>query len=207
MRASLYPAAAALLLSFCSPANDRRADETGRAGESVPEGSAADTIAPTDTGAYAGSANATTPAAILSQMNVANTAEIQTARYAAKHARSPAVKRIANQLAEDHSKNRDKVRSLARQLDVPLTPAAGGDLSASDSLGLPPDLQGRSAAELDRAFIEGQIEEHQGSIAKIEWELLPTAQNQQVKVYLEETVKDMRSHLASLQEVRQQLAS
>lgn len=199
MRSALYPAAALLLLTFCGPGNDRRSDETAMAG------SAADTISPGDTGAYAGSADATTPAAILSQMNVSNTAEIQLARYAAARAESPAVKKVAHQLAEDHARNRERVRSLARELDIPLTPAAGGDLSASDSLDLPPDLEDQSGGELDGTFIESQIKEHVESIEKLEKQLLPTAQEPRVREYLQETLEEMRGHLASLQQVRQQL--
>lgn len=198
-----FPAAALAVLTFCSPANDRRTDGTETASDGSAGLSSRDTAPapPADTSAGAVS----TPAAILSQMNVANTAEIQLGRMAAKKAASPEVKRIAEKLAVDHSKNREQVRDLAQKLNVPLTPAAGGDVTASDSVALPSDLESKSGAEFDRAFVEHQIEDHESNIQKIQSQMLPTAQDPQVKIYLQRTLADMQGHLASLKEVQQKI--
>ncbi len=207
MRSRFLPLGALLLLSFCSPANDRRSGETGMAGDEPGGVSGRDTMPSPAAPSTADADASTTPAAILSQMNVANTTEIQLARLAAKKASSPEVKRIAEKLAIDHSKNREQVRALSQQLNVPVTPAAGGDLSAADSVAMPADLQGKTGTEFDNAFVQHEIRDHETNIQRIQSQLLPAAQDPQLKSYLQKTIAEMQGHLASLNQVRQKIGS
>ncbi len=208
MRSALIPAAALALLTFCSPGNDRQSD-TGMASDGSGGMSSRDTApssAPAPAGTDAGTTEATPPA-ILSQMNVSNTMEIQLSRMASKQATSPAVKRIATLLVTDHSKNRKEVTALAKKLNVSLTPAAGGSVTGSDSAAMPADLQGASGAEFDRAFVQHQIQLHENNIQKIQNQLLPAVQEPQIKAYLQKTLKEMQGHLATLEQTEQQLSS
>src|SRR4051794_4421215 len=142
----LAPAAALLLLTFCSPRSDNQAGS-----ESASNGaggmSSHDTVPMAAPPADTTSNPAATPAAILSQMNVANTTEIQLARMAAKKASSPAVKQLAQKLAADHTKNRQQVISLAKQMKVSLTPQSGGSVTSLDSAAVPSDFRTASGAE------------------------------------------------------------
>jgi putative membrane protein len=194
MRSVRFPAAALGLLTFCSPANNRRTGETGMATDTTAHPSA-------DSASAAPSAEAATPAAILSQLYAANTAEIQLSKLAEKKASSPAVKRIAAQLASDHAKNREEERALAQKLNISLTPAP------SDTAATPSDLQGKTGRDFDKAFVEYQIKAHQDNIDKIQTQLLPAASNPEVKAYLQKTLTAMQGHLASLKQVQQQLGS
>jgi putative membrane protein len=207
MQTRFLPLAAFVLLMSCSPDKGGRDDNSGMA-EGAPGGlSSRDTMpTSTDTGA-AGEIVDASPAGVLSQMNVANTIEIQLSNLAARKATAPAVKQVAQKLATDHSKNREQVRALAQQLNVQLTPARGGSISAADSVAMPSDLEGESGAEFDRAFIRHEIADHQTSVQKIEAQLLPAAESPQIKEYLEKTLTEMKGHLASLQQVQQQLGS
>lgn len=205
MRA-FFPAAALALLTFCSPGNDRRAAGTESASDGAGGFSSRDTVPSPAPPADVSLDAATKPSAILSQMNVANTTEIQLARMAAQKASSPQVKKLAEKLAVDHSKNREQVRALARKLDVTLIPAAGGDVTTADSAAIPSDLRTLSGAEFDRAFVEHQIRDHESSIERIRSQLLPAAQTPQVETYLQRTLTDMQAHLASLKEVQQKIA-
>jgi len=154
-----------------------------------------------------GGSTEATPPAILSQMNVANTMEIQLSRMASKQATNPAVKRVATLLVTDHSKNRQEVTALAKKLNVSLTPAAGGDISASDSAAMPAELQGKTGAEFDRAFVQHQIQLHQSNIQKIQNQMLPAVEEPQLKSYLQKTAKEMQGHLATLEKTEQQISS
>jgi putative membrane protein len=126
---------------------------------------------------------------------------------ASKQATTPAVKRIATQLVTDHTKNRREVTALAKKLNVSLTPATGGDVSARDSAAMPAELQGKSGPEFDRAFVQHQIQLHENNIQKIQTQLLPAVEEPQVKAYLQKTLKAMQGHLATLQKTEQQLSS
>jgi putative membrane protein len=209
MRPLLIPAAALALLTFCSPSRDRQSSETGMGGATSGGLSSNDTMQPvgSDTTATP-SANATgTPTAMLSQLNVANTTEIQVSRLAAKQASSPQVKQIARKLQTDHTKNQQQLKALAQKLNLNLTSAQGGDVAAADSAALPSDLQGKSGAEFDKAFVRHEVEDHQANIDKIKNQMIPAAQNQQVKTYLQKTLTDMQGHLAALKRVQQQVGA
>lgn len=197
MRSALFPATALALLTFCSPASNRRTGETGMA---------TDTAArpPADSASAAPGAEAVTPAGILSQLYVANTTEIQLSKEAAKKATSSAVKRIAAKLAADHSKNREEERALAQKLNITLAPATGAG-AASDSTSLPSELQGKTGRVFDKAFVEHEIKDHEDNIQKIQTQLLPAASNPEVKAYLQKTLSAIQGHLASLKQVRQRL--
>jgi putative membrane protein len=208
MQFSLLSTASLILLASCSPGN-RGSSETGMADGGGGGFNSRDTIAsaPADSSAASGGNATASPAAILSQMNIANTTEIQVATMAAKKAASPKVKQIATKLATDHTKNREQVRALAQKLNASLTPAQGGNVSAADSAAMPPDLQGKSGRDFDRAFIQHEISDHQSNIEKLQTQAIPSEQNADVKAYLQKTVTEMQGHLASLKQVQHQLGS
>jgi putative membrane protein len=197
MRLVCFPAAALALLTFCSPGNTRRTD-TGMATDTTAQPSA-DSAAP--------AAEAVSPAGTLSQLYVANTTEIQLSKLAERKAASPAVKRVAAKLAADHAKNREDVRALAQKLNLTLTPATGTGAFGADSAALPPELQGNTGPDFDKAFVEHELQDHQDNIGKIQTQLLPAASSPEVKAYLQKTLTAMQGHLASLKQVQRQLGS
>lgn len=203
MRSRFLPAAALVLLTFCSSDRDRDSSETGMAQGRAGELKAHDTM-PSATG-DAATTGMPSPAAVLSQLYVANTTEIQLSELAARKASSPTVKQLASKLAADHSRNRAEERALAQKLGLALIPAAGGDLAAADSAALPAELQGKTGVDFDKAFVEHEIKEHEGNIEKLRNELLPATQNPEVRGYLQRTLSVVQGHLADLKEVQQQL--
>ena len=199
---------ALVLLVSCSPGN-QRSSETGMAkggagGLSTRDSMPAtpDTMSFTRTDTTSGTGAASAPAALLSQLNEANTAEIQLSTVAAKKARSPRVKQVARKLAAEHTKNREELRALAQKLNVTLT-SGQGDSSST----VPPDLRGKSGRNFDRAFIQHEINAHQASIEALQTQAIPAVQNADIKGYLQTTVKDMQGHLSSLKQVQKQLGS
>jgi putative membrane protein len=206
MRIFWLPGTVLILAVACSSGDNRRGGDTGMADSAAGGLSSHDTMPTGDTGPVGGNTSVT-PEGVLSQMNVANTTEIQLATVAAKQARSAQVKQIARKLAADHTRNRDQLRALAQKLNVSLTPSQGGSVSAADSAAMPADLQSKSGADFDRAFVQHEIDDHQSNIEKIEGQILPSMQDEQVKAYLQKTVTEMQGHLSSLQKLQQQLGS
>jgi putative membrane protein len=206
MRPFLIPAAVLALLTFCSPDRNRQNAETGMAGANAGSLSSNDGM-PTRSGDSAGPAgeHTPTPAGILSELRMANSAEIRAAGAVARQATAPQVKQAAKKLVADHTRNLEQLRALAQKLNLTLISDQGGG-ATTDSTALPPELQGSSGAELDNAFIQHEIEEHQANIEKIRTEMLPAAQNEQMKTYLQKTVSEMKGHLAALKRVEQQLS-
>jgi putative membrane protein len=208
MKVQLSTTAVLLTLVACSSDNSRRGGDTGMA-EGAPGGISSHDTMPSamgESGAVSGNTEAT-PAGVLSQMNVANTTEIQLSTLATKKASSPQVKQIARELVADHTKNREEVRALAQKVKVSLTPAQGGSISSADSVALPQDLQSLSGAAFDKAWLQHQINAHNANIQRIQNQTLPSVQDPEIKSYLQKTLTDMQSHLASLEQVEQQLGS
>src|SRR3954463_4386702 len=110
MKRPVLPVAVLALLTFCSPDRNRQTPETGMGGATAGGLSSNDTM-PTggaDSSAPAGAATPS-PAGILSQLSVANSAEIRLANMVAKEATSPQVKQVARKLAADHGKNLEQL--------------------------------------------------------------------------------------------------
>ena len=209
MRFAFISAALLTLVVSCS-SGDRNSRDTGMADNGAGGFNSRDTIpaagtSAADTSTGPGASVAPESAGILSQLNVANTTEIQLATLAAKKAASPHVKQVAARLAADHSKNREQLRALAHKLNLTLTPAQGGSVSAADSVVMPPDLQGKTGRNFDRAFIQQEINDHQSNIEKLQAQAIPSAANADIKAYLQQTLSDMQGHLASLKQVQQRL--
>lgn len=178
-------------LLSCSPGTDRHSSESGMA---------RDTVA-----LLASDSQGVTAPGLLSRLYVANTAEIQLSRLAARRAVSPAVRWVARRLASDHTRNREEEHALAEKLDISLTPAAVGD-AAPDRVALPPGLEGKSGREFDGSYIEHEIAAHQASVEEIQNRLLPVTRSPEVRAYLQKTLAAVGDHLEILKQIQQQLS-
>lgn len=205
---AVLPYALLLLLVSCS---NPRGSDTGMAEGGAGGLSTRDTMPATpDTMSFTRTDSNKTgatfaPSAILSELNAANTNEIQLSTVAAKKARSPKVKQAARKLAADHAKNREELRALAQKLNVTLTPAQRGSVSAAGSAALPVDLRAVSGRNFDLAFLDHEIADHQSDIQKLQTQVMPSVQNADIKAYLQTTVTEMQGHLNNLKQVRKQL--
>jgi putative membrane protein len=205
----LYAAAAALVwLAACGPRGNanRAGRETGMAGDT-----ASVTRAPAvggDTGVSAGRPGAAgvrtdsmDAAGILTMLSTANLQEIHEAQYVQKNTKNAAVKALARKLEADHSANLQKARKLANQLGVSQRlPSDSAQANAA-----PAQLQGMTGAALDSAFVAQQAEAHQTNIDRIRSQMIPAAQNAQLKQYLQQTLAAMQGHLRQVQQVQRQL--
>jgi putative membrane protein len=199
MRSSVIPAVAAALVMACTPAQTERRGDRSAGAETGMSGS--------DTATSGTPTGETAPAlsGILSRLELANTAEIETSELASSQAQSPEVKRIARRLVTEHTENRSELEALAKQKGADLIDAAGGS-TKRDTAGVLA-LKGLQGAAFDSAFVAAQIETHRANLDAIQNQLLPSTQDQEVRRYLEKTQAAMRQHLASLEQAQQQLKS
>jgi putative membrane protein len=140
-------------------------------------------------------------AGILTMLTIANTQEIQEARFVQNHGSTAAVKSLARKLETDHKANMQKGRTIAGQLGV--RGRLPTDSAAADAA--PTQLQGMTGAALDRAYVQHQLEAHRTNIDRIRNQMLPAAKDAQLKQYLQQTVTAMEGHLKQVQQVEQQL--
>src|SRR5215208_1965234 len=99
MRFMIAPAAL-IVLTYCSPGNNSQGRESGTGQQTAGGLSSNDTMSSTNTDSAAPAGEGTaTPTAMLSQLNVGNTTEIQLGQLVARKGASSQVKQIAQKLA------------------------------------------------------------------------------------------------------------
>jgi putative membrane protein len=203
MRWSIVLPAVAVVLSACSPGQtDRRqgAADAGSSSDTITTGSVDTASSGTPTGEGTASASG-----ILSRLEEANSAEIESSRLAARQGQTPAVRKIAQQLVLQHDRNRKELEALAQRKQIDLVGRAGGT-TVRDTSGVLA-LKGLSGARFDSAFVAAQIQAHRTNIEAIQGQMLPAASDPDIRQYLEKTRAEMEKHLADLEAAQAKLPS
>ncbi|HEX2077251.1 MAG TPA: DUF4142 domain-containing protein [Longimicrobium sp.] len=120
----------------------------------------------------------------------------------------PQVKAFARQMITQHTALGDTVNGVAQQNGI--TPAPDSLSAQLDSVTSAEvqRLRGLSGPALDRAFMLYMVRSHENVLHAIEGDLLPAAQNPQLRTALEQDVLPMvRAHLAKADSIRRTLGS
>ena len=207
---TLLSVAAIALAAACSPSNP----ETGAAGSGATDTTMAGGAAAHDAtydsatgGAATGMAantGALDDATILARLSSTDEAEIREAQMVQRSGSNAQVKAFAKKLEADHQAHMKKGVALAQQLGTPPNPAVRAD-AAKDHAGMADDLEGKTGAELDRAYIDNQIDAHEKAVSMLRDEFLPAAKNAQLRADIQATIPKMEAHLASARQLKQQL--
>lgn len=160
-------------------------------------------------------------AAIIAMLEKANTAEIELGDLAARMGQSPEVKELGRTFSAAHTQAREKVRDLAKKLNIPpgmpdpmkeardtaaKHPAdPGKDMARSHEASIN-KLRGLKGSEFDQAFIAREIEHHTKMIEAVETRLLPAAQNPELKSLLTELKPSLQTHLDQARALEKRLA-
>ena len=213
---TLLSAAAIALAAACSPSNQ----ESGAAGSGATTGTAATTdtsmggaaahTATSDSamrgagGAMANTGGALDDSAILAHLSSTDEAEIREAQIAQQKGANAQVKAFAKKLETEHQAHMKKGMQLAQQIGTPPNPTVRAD-AAKDHADMADDLEGKTGADFDRAFIDNQIEAHEKAISMLRDQFLPAAKNAQLRADIQATIPKMEAHLASARQLKQQL--
>ena len=128
-------------------------------------------------------------------------AEVDSGKMAEQKGQSSAVKDFGRRMVEDHSKANDRLSALAKAASVPLP----GDLDPEHQT-MRAELEKLSGAPFDRAYIEGQVQDHQKTVQLLEWEI-GSGQDAELKQFASETLPIVLQHLQLAQSVAAQLAA
>ena len=135
----------------------------------------------------------------------ANTIDIDAGRLAGEKGQSAEVVAFGGRMVTDHTAVNEQASQLAGRLN--LTPA---DNSTSQSLQsgatqTMTDLQGRTGADFDRAYIDHEVAYHQQVLDAIDNTLIPNAQNAELKALLEQTRPAIAAHLEMARSIQSKL--
>ena len=207
MTRTLLSAAAIALAAACSPGNP----ETGAAGSGATDttmgGEAAHNATyDSATGGAAGgmATGALDDSAILARISSTDEAEIREAQMVQRSGANAQVKAFARKLEADHQAHLKKGMSLAQELGT-APDAAVRAYAAKDHADMADDLAGKTGADLDRAFIDNQIDGHEKAIAMLRDDFLPAAKSAQLRSDIQATIPKLEAHLATARKLKEQL--
>jgi putative membrane protein len=134
------------------------------------------------------------------QATLAGTAEVELAKLAQRAGRSPAIEGFAARMVEDHGKANERLSGLARQAGVTAPQGLGPEHRAMQER-----LEKLSGAEFDRAYIKGQVQDHQKAALLLVWEI-GSGQDAGLKGFASETLPAVLRHLQMAQGIAAELS-
>jgi putative membrane protein len=141
---------------------------------------------------------------ILRVLRVINNGEIEQARLALRKSDNPRVQETAQRIIQDHTASNQRIASVAnttgaRMEESPLSQGIQGQASE-----IREQLAELSGAEFDRAYLQNQVELHEVALDTVRSQLLPNAEDPQVRQLMAAAAPTLQQHL---QEAEQSYAS
>ena len=197
VRGASVPAVALLAwlgTAACTAKDEPRGADSPAA---APETAAAASTGAAGTGAAgAGAASAGLSDPQIAHVAVtANSIDSATGELARTKAQNAQVKEFARTMIRDHGAVNKKAVDLAQRLKV--TPQ-DNDVSRQLQQGAGDartNLQGKSGAEFDRAYIDREVQYHQAVLDALDQTLIPGAQNADLKALLQQVRPNIAAHL------------
>jgi len=151
-----------------------------------------------------GSASFTSDGQIVGFLDAVNKAEIDQAHVALQKAKDPQVKAYAQMMITQHGQAQQNMkRSIGSSITAETTPQV--TQLQSDAQSKLSDLQQKSGADFDRAYIDLQVQEHQQVINTLDSQLLNAARDSQLKQQLTALKPELQHHLQRAQAIQTHL--
>ncbi len=202
-----------------TPASGAETSTRGQAqpgGATTGEGSTSDVYGSQQGGGATGSAamgmgEMASDASMLSDEQIAgisdaaNNAEIDQATIARAKAKDPRVKSFAQMMIDHHGQaKRDQANLMSRLSMAPAESSRSRQLR-TDAQNALSTLNDATGADFDKAYINAQVDAHQKVLAALDNELIPNADNADLKKLLQEIRPRVQSHLTQAKELQQAL--
>jgi len=147
-------------------------------------------------GSGAGAAPALDDATILAIFDQANAVDIYTGRLGAKYGSSEEVRALGRMVVSDHVAVQQMGRDLAKKLKViPTLP--DNDSSVADYARIVTQLQSKTGADFDKAYLQYEVAYHQSVVDAIKGSLLPAISNPELKTLVKTVLPGFERHLAA----------
>jgi putative membrane protein len=155
------------------------------------------------------STGATTASTNLNDQQIAaitegvNTSEIEQANLARSKSKNESVRSFASMMIEHHG----QAKKQQSRMKVSEQPSPLAEQLESESRTTLEDLKQKSGPEFDRAYVQAQIDAHQKVLDTLERDLIPNAQDPELKSYLENLKPKVEQHLTQALSVQKRLDS
>jgi putative membrane protein len=147
------------------------------------------------------SAFAITDDEITEIMKTANNAEIDAGKVAKKNAADGQVKEFADMMIKDHEDNLKHVKDLSKVEKIKMKSSDDSKSLKKDASDKLSDVKKKKGLEFDKAYMQMQVDMHKQLLADLDNKLIPQAQNQNLKIYLQSTRESVQKHHAKAEEV------
>ncbi len=134
-----------------------------------------------------------------------NSGEITLAKLAQQKATNPEVKKYATQMLNDHTKNNDHMHALAKTEKVSPKETKDSMKLKNTSEQKAEQLKNLEGNEFNRAYMDSQVEMHKNALDKINNELIPNAQDKELRAMLDKTKVKIQEHLKEAEQIRKTL--
>lgn len=160
-------------------------------------------------GAMGGSATASTfnDAEIAAIVASVHTGEVEQGKAAQKKANNPKVKAFAAKMVTHHTSANTKQADLLKKLKMISSENATSRELASEGANTLSSLNAMSGADFDRSYIDAQVKEHQKALTMFDNQLIPQAQNSELKQMLQTVRSTVDSHLREAMDLQKTLAA
>ncbi len=122
-------------------------------------------------------------------------AEVELGRLAVERGASAEIKQFAQQMIEDHSKAGEKLKKLAQQKKVTLSPEILPQAKQTKE-----KLAKLSGSEFDQAYVKAMVEMHVKDVTAFE-AVAKTATDADVKAFATETLPTLKHHLQMIRDL------
>lgn len=136
----------------------------------------------------------------------ANQVDIDAGNLAAKKTKNPEVKKFAELMVKDHTAVNKSATDLVTKLKV--TPEETDTSKSLTSSGADnrAKLEKLNGAEFDKAYVDNEVAYHEAVINVLKTQLIPSAQNADLKAALTGVQPAFDAHLAHAKQVQESLA-
>lgn len=131
-----------------------------------------------------------------------NTAEVRSSELAATKASNAEVRAFAQTLVRDHNRSNQQLASILSNRNIqPQSSTASAEIQRAEN-NTYANLQTRTGSDFDRTFLDGEISHHRWIINQLDKNLIPGAQDAQLKNYLNSVRATEAAHLQEAERLR-----
>ena len=127
--------------------------------------------------------------------------EVRLGELAQQQAKSTEVKDFGQRMVDDHGQANDKLTQIAEQKGIELPQ----DLS-EEAQGTYEELQQKSGAEFDEAYMDEMVSDHEDDVAAFE-DYVENAEDPDLRSFAEETLPTLKEHLELAKQTQEQVAA
>ena len=136
----------------------------------------------------------------------ANSIDIKYAEIAKKKSKNADILTFAETMAKDHKAVIEQATQLVKKLNVTPKENALSQKLNSDAEKTRKQLDSKSGAEFDKAYIDNEVGYHKAVIDAVKNVLIPETENQELKDLLTNILPALETHLQHAQMVQEKFA-